>query len=202
MKKLIIFATTNKNFISINLIKTIINSKLFKIEAIILKKKTPKKEIYFFKKKLNYKTKIYLTDSPEKNKMLCSQISKNEINLCICVGFEFLIKRNFLNLFAEGILNIHPSPLPLNRGCHHTFWAIYKKTNHGCTLHYMNEQLDEGRIVDKIQFNIKESDTAEIIHEKNKLFMIKILKRNLKNIYKNKIFSNKQKKVHIIQKKN
>ena len=67
----------------------------------------------------------------------------------------------------------------------------------------MNEQLDEGRIVDKIQFNIKESDTAEIIHEKNKLFMIKILKkRNLKNIYKNKIFSNKQKKVHIIQKKN
>ena len=40
--------------------------------------------------------------------MLCSQISKNEINLCICAGFEFLIKRNFLNLFAEGILNIHP----------------------------------------------------------------------------------------------
>ena len=66
----------------------------------------------------------------------------------------------------------------------------------------MNEQLDEGRIVDKIQFNIKESDTAEIIHEKNKLFMIIFLKRNLKNIYKNKIFSNKQKKRHIIQKKN
>ena len=58
----------------------------------------------------------------------------------------------------------------------------------------MNEQLDEGRIVDKIQFNIKESDTAEIIHEKNKFFIIKILKKNLKNIYKNKIFSNKQKK--------
>ena len=49
MKKLIIFATTNKNFISINLIKTIINSKLFKIEAIILKKNS-QKEIYFFKK--------------------------------------------------------------------------------------------------------------------------------------------------------
>ena len=163
MKKLIIFATTNKNFISINLIKTIINSKLFKIEAIILKK-TPKKEIYFFKK-LNYKTKIYLTNSPEKNKMLCSQISKNEINLCICAGFEFLIKK-FFKSFCRRYLNIHPSPLPLNRGCHHTFWAIYKKTNHGCTLHYMNEQLDEGRIVDKIQFNIKESDTAEIIHEK------------------------------------
>ena len=32
--------------------------------------------------------------------------------------------------------------------------------------------------------------------------MIKILKRNLKNIYKNKIFSNKQKKNYIIQKKN
>ena len=47
MKKLIIFATTNKNFISINLIKTIINSKLFKIEAIILKKKLPKKKFIF-----------------------------------------------------------------------------------------------------------------------------------------------------------
>ena len=76
MKKLIIFATTNKNFISINLIKTIINSKLFKIEAIIFKKKTPKKEIYFFKKKLNYKTKIYLTNSPEKIKCCVLKFQK------------------------------------------------------------------------------------------------------------------------------
>ena len=52
MKKLIIFATTNKNFISINLIKTIINSKLFKIEAIILKKNSQKKFIFLKKIKL------------------------------------------------------------------------------------------------------------------------------------------------------
>ena len=48
-EKINYFCMTNKNFISINLIKTIINSKLFKIEAIILKK-NPQKEIYFLKK--------------------------------------------------------------------------------------------------------------------------------------------------------
>lgn len=191
-KKIILFATCSKNFISEDLTRIIKNSNLFEIEGIIFKKKTTNNQLKAFRKKTNYKKIIFRTNKPADQKKIVNFVIKKQIELSICVGFEFIISESFLKLFSEGVINIHPSPLPINRGCHHTFWAIYNGTNHGCAIHYMNNKLDSGDIIDKINFKIREDDTASTLHEKNKKFILKLLKRNLKKIYLNKINAKKQ----------
>lgn len=60
-------------------------------------------------------------------------------------GFDYIIPKDILNGIPT--LNIHPAVLPLNRGCHHSFWGIMDATPLGATLHWMTEGLDEGPII-------------------------------------------------------
>lgn len=70
-----------------------------------------------------------------------------------------------------GIINIHHSYLLKYKGRYSTSWAIInaRKLNcweHGTTLHYIDEKLDEGEIIDSWKCEIKEDDTAEVLFER------------------------------------
>jgi len=60
--------------------------------------------------------------------------------IVINCGFEFLIPQHILNKIS--FINIHPSFLPYNRGCHHSFWSIMEKTPKGATIHWINKDYD------------------------------------------------------------
>ena len=59
-----------------------------------------------------------------------------------------LIKKKFILRFKKKILNIHPSLLPKYKGLN-TFYRVlkYKEKITGCTIHYVNEKLDAGKII-------------------------------------------------------
>ena len=88
-------------------------------------------------------------------------------NLVVLAGFMRVIKAGFLTAFAGKIINLHPSLLPSFPGLD----GIGQAFRHGvrvtgCTVHYVNEEVDEGRIIDQAAVRIDDGDTLETLSEK------------------------------------
>lgn len=86
-----------------------------------------------------------------------------------------------------GIINIHHSYLLKYKGRYSTSWAIMnaRKLNcweHGSTLHYIDERLDEGKILDSWKCTITEDDTAETLFEKVETLAFEMFKSNFKKM--------------------
>lgn len=104
-------------------------------------------------------------------------------SLGINCGSDFIIPEKVLNKLS--IINLHPSYLPYNKGCHHSFWSIIDKTPFGASIHWMQKELDSGLIIDQIRF---EDDGFMFAHEIQKISnksCIELLEKNIKNIMKN-----------------
>jgi methionyl-tRNA formyltransferase len=91
-----------------------------------------------------------------------------------------------------GIVNIHHSYLLKYRGRYSTSLAILnaRRLNcweHGTTLHYINEKLDEGDIIDSARCPIFETDTAETLFERVENLAIELFKRNYIRIMEGKV---------------
>jgi folate-dependent phosphoribosylglycinamide formyltransferase PurN len=71
-----------------------------------------------------------------------------------------ILSKNFIKKFNGKILNIHPSLLPKYKGLNtHERVIKNKEKFSGCTVHYVNSQLDAGKIImqKKVKVSIKES---------------------------------------------
>ena len=66
-----------------------------------------------------------------------------------------IISKNFLRSFKKQVVNIHPSLLPKFKGLN-TYKRILKtkEIKTGCTVHFVNEKLDGGRIIAQKSFYI------------------------------------------------
>jgi len=62
------------------------------------------------------------------------------------------------------LINIHPSILPKYKGLHTHKRAIEAKDEkHGCTVHWVNEGVDEGKIIAQADLNILPEDTPDTL---------------------------------------
>jgi phosphoribosylglycinamide formyltransferase-1 len=70
-----------------------------------------------------------------------------------------------LKEFPRRIINIHPSLLPKFPGLESWKQALVAgETVTGCTVHYVDEQIDHGRILAQKEVRILPNDTAESLH--------------------------------------
>ena len=105
-------------------------------------------------------------------------------------GFTRLISSDVLALIQ--ILNLHPSYLPKLRGSHHSFYAILDGEPVGGTLHWMNDKLDAGPIIDQVKYEVKELDTAEEVQEQCHLILYQLYQKNILRILKSQILTRNQ----------
>ena len=84
------------------------------------------------------------------------------IDLIILAGYMRIIKQP--NNFPCPIINIHPSLLPKYKGLHAVEQAINSKDRFtGCTVHYVNDELDGGEIIEQAKVPIFDTDTVDIL---------------------------------------
>ena len=78
-----------------------------------------------------------------------------------------ILSKNFINNFRGKIINIHPSLLPKYKGTN-TFSRILKNKEKftGCTVHYVNDKLDSGKIILKRMFELNNSENVESLKSK------------------------------------
>jgi len=81
--------------------------------------------------------------------------------LCLA-GFMRVLTPGFVRRWQGRMLNIHPSLLPKYRGLHTHARAIAAgDAEHGCTVHEVTAELDDGPILGQARLDIRPDDTAE-----------------------------------------
>lgn len=93
----------------------------------------------------------------------------------LSVLFAHILKPELLRLLPRGVLNVHPGYLPFNRGRNAQIWGIVEHTPVGATLHYMDEGVDTGPIVERVQVAIDPTDTGESLRAKLYLACVEVL---------------------------
>ncbi|AEM70252.1 Phosphoribosylglycinamide formyltransferase [Allomuricauda ruestringensis DSM 13258] len=93
-------------------------------------------------------------------------------DLIVLAGFLWKIPSNLINAFPNKIINIHPALLPKygGKGMYgervHQAIKENKETETGITIHYVNENYDEGAIIFQAKTTVEPSDDAEVIAQK------------------------------------
>jgi len=96
--------------------------------------------------KKNLESKIVLWDEVEHlEKTYSSQLRGADYGVSALFGH--LLPVELISLVPNGILNLHPSLLPIGRGANPISWNIVEGHNQGVTLHLIDRGLDTGKIV-------------------------------------------------------
>jgi len=95
------------------------------------------------------------------------ELHKKNISLICLAGYMKILNKQFINKFKKKIINIHPSLLPKYKGLN-TFKRVLKNKEKltGCTIHYVNNKLDSGKIILKKRVFIESNDTEETLKTK------------------------------------
>ncbi len=78
-----------------------------------------------------------------------SQISELELDFGINLGTHTKLTTSLFSVFKGGVLNSHPGDLPKYRGSSSLEWALHNNDPVISTLHFMDESIDTGPILDK-----------------------------------------------------
>ena len=98
---------------------------------------------------------------------LISVINKLDVELIILAGYMRILSPLFINHFTGKILNIHPSLLPKYPGLNTHQRAIDAcDKEHGATVHFVTEKLDEGPIISQETVQVDTTDTEKSLAEK------------------------------------
>lgn len=102
---------------------------------------------------------------PEVEEQLVQMLRTAGVELVVLAGFMRVLHEPMLKAFARRIINIHPSLLPKFPGLEAWKQALVAgETVTGCTVHYVDEQIDHGQILGQKEVKILPNDTAETLH--------------------------------------
>jgi phosphoribosylglycinamide formyltransferase 1 len=103
----------------------------------------------------------------EHDEEIVSCLRENAVDLVCLAGYMRLLSPQFVQAFPERILNIHPSLLPAFPGLDAQEQAFaYGVQVAGCTVHFVDEQLDHGVIVLQKTVPVLDSDDAHSLTER------------------------------------
>jgi len=98
------------------------------------------------------------------DRMLVEELRANAVDLVCLAGFMRLLSAGFIRNFPNRILNIHPSLLPAFPGLDAQHQALQHGVKiAGCTVHFVDEQLDAGPIVLQSAVAVRDDDTVETL---------------------------------------
>ena len=149
---------------------------------------TNKKDAYgiFFAKKNSIPFMVVNTKLRNYENKILQILKKNKISFICLAGYMKIISKDFIKKFGKKIINIHPSLLPKFKGLD-TFARVLedneKKT--GCTVHYVNEKLDGGRIIAQKSFYIDLNDSENTLKQKTQKLEYKIFPEAIIKIFRN-----------------
>jgi len=110
------------------------------------------------------------------DRMVVAALDDGRVNLVCLAGFMRLLSPYFVAAFSNRILNIHPSLLPAFPGLEAQRQALeYGVTFSGCTVHFVDENLDAGPIVAQAVVPVRDDDTpdtlaARILAEEHRIY--------------------------------
>ena len=101
-------------------------------------------------------------DRVEYDQGLIAELQRYQVDLVCLAGYLRLLSSQFVDVFSGRILNVHPSLLPAFPGLDAQYQALVHGVKiTGCTVHFVDAQLDSGPIVLQAAVPVLDDDTAE-----------------------------------------
>jgi phosphoribosylglycinamide formyltransferase 1 len=101
------------------------------------------------------------------DRQLVRELQTRKVDLVCLAGFMRLLSADFIRAFPWRVLNIHPSLLPAFPGLDAQSQALHHGVKiTGCTVHFVDEQLDAGPIIVQSAVPVLASDTVEALSER------------------------------------
>ena len=95
------------------------------------------------------------------------KISDLNPDLIVLAGFMRILSSSFINHFQNRIINLHPSLLPSFQGLNAIEQAFNKNVKiTGCTVHWVNERIDDGEIIAQAPVRIMNDDELPLVRQK------------------------------------
>jgi phosphoribosylglycinamide formyltransferase-1 len=110
------------------------------------------------------------------DRQVVEALREANVDLVCLAGYMRLLSPYFVAAFPQGILNIHPSLLPSFPGLESQKQALeYGVKFAGCTVHFVDENLDAGPIVLQAVVPVEDHDTedalsARILKEEHRIY--------------------------------
>lgn len=86
------------------------------------------------------------------------QLEHMRVELIVCYNYRYIVKKEIIQAVQGNIINLHISFLPWNRGSNPNFWSFIDNTPKGVTIHYINEELDKGKILLQKEYFFNEAN--------------------------------------------
>lgn len=108
---------------------------------------------------------------------ITAELRTRGVELVCLAGYLRLLSPDFIRAFPNRIINIHPSLLPAFPGLDAQKQAFDRGVKvTGCTVHFVDEHLDNGAIILQKAVEVKDDDTVEtlsarILDEEHKLYV-------------------------------
>lgn len=95
---------------------------------------------------------------------IIAELKRHGVELICLAGYMRLLSSGFIRAFQNRIINIHPSLLPSFPGLNVQQQAIDHGVKiSGCTVHFVNEDLDAGPIILQQAVEVRDDDTADTL---------------------------------------
>ena len=103
-------------------------------------------------------------------------LQASDVDLIVLAGFMRILTPWFVSQWSERLINIHPSLLPKYPGLNtHQRALDAGDTEHGCSVHWVTEGVDQGAVIDQASIPVLPGDTADslrarVLLEEHKLY--------------------------------
>ncbi|GLB48277.1 phosphoribosylglycinamide formyltransferase [Neptunitalea lumnitzerae] len=169
MKNVVIFASGSGSNAE-NIINYLEENTNFRVNLILCN--NPKAFVLERAKKLNISALTFNRTAFYTHNFVLETIKTAQPDLIVLAGFLWKFPENIIEAFPNKIINIHPALLPKygGKGMYgdhvHNAVVANNETESGITIHYVNENYDEGAIIHQATCPVLPTDTADDVAAK------------------------------------
>ncbi|WP_445373510.1 methionyl-tRNA formyltransferase [Photorhabdus tasmaniensis] len=141
----------------------------------------------------------YLLLENVNSKESLDKIRSFDADVLVSMSFNQILKKEIINLTPIGFINCHAGALPFYRGRNPLNWVLINGgDSFGITVHYVDEDIDTGDIIQQEIYRIGKNDTYNDLLEKAVIECASVLYESLLKIMEGDFEPIKQKEIHPI----
>lgn len=155
-----------------------------------------REDAYGIERAKKHNIKTYVLNRKEFGDKLSDKILEivdGKVDLIVLAGYLSILKGNILVKFKNRIINIHPSLIPSFCGSGMYGIKVHEKALEygvkitGCTVHFVDEGTDTGKIILQKAVEVMDDDTPEILQKRVLVQEHKALPEAIKLLSENKV---------------
>ena len=118
------------------------------------------------------KTIVFNNESFKKNGIVLNYLKSESIDFIVLAGFLMKVPSDIIHAYPNKIVNLHPSLLPKYGGKgmygNHVHRAVIEaqESESGISIHFVNEEYDDGAIIFQAKVSIEKKDSVEVLAQK------------------------------------